>query len=158
MDKIINFVDQLILKLLIIILIAIAVMVIVSVFLRYLFGISYVWFQELIVYMFIFTTFFGSVLAYKRDEHLAIDIFYRKFSPKIKNAVQVIFDILIFYLNIQLIRVSIQWIKRVGNVVTPGMRIAMSYIYIILPLSAFLMLIYLLADIIQKIKVIKSQE
>jgi TRAP-type C4-dicarboxylate transport system permease small subunit len=158
MDKIIDILDFILMKVLTAVIILIALMVIISVSLRYLFGISYVWFQELIVLMFIFTTFFGSVAAFKRDEHLAIDIFYRKFPPKIKNFVNIIFDILIVYLNWQIINVSIKWIKRVGNVVNPGMRIPMSYFYAILPISSFFLLIYLFGDIRQKIKDIRLQE
>jgi TRAP-type C4-dicarboxylate transport system permease small subunit len=158
MDKIIDILDFILMKVLAVVIILIALMVIISVSLRYLFGISYVWFQELIVLMFIFTTFFGSVVAFKRDEHLSIDIFYRKFPPKIKNFVNIIFDILIVYLNWQIINVSIKWIKRVGNVVNPGMRIPMSYFYSILPISSFFLLIYLFGDIIQKIKDIRLQE
>jgi len=108
--------------------------------------------------MFIFTTFFGSVVAYKRNEHLSIDIFYSKFPEKIKRVLNIFFDLLVFYLNFQIIRVSLKWIDRVGNVVTPGMRIPMSYIYIILPISSVIMSIYVFADIVQKIKDIKSQE
>ncbi|MFW5988316.1 MAG: TRAP transporter small permease [bacterium] len=84
MYKIIDFIDSILMKMLSFIIVAIAVIVIISVALRYLFGISYVWLQEIIVFMFIFTTFFGSVVAYKRNEHLAIDIFYKKFSYKTK--------------------------------------------------------------------------
>ena len=158
MDKIIDFIDSILMKLLSLIIVAIAVIVIISVALRYLFGISYVWLQELIVFMFIFTTFFGSVVAYKRNEHLSIDIFYRKFPEKIKRGLNILFNLLVFYLNFQIIRVSLKWIDRVGNVVTPGMRIPMSYIYIILPISSVIMSIYVFADIVQKIKDIKSQE
>jgi len=158
MDKIIDFLDLILMKVLTAVIILIAVIVIISVSLRYLFGISYVWFQELIVLMFIFTTFFGSVAAFKRDEHLSIDILYSKFPNKIKVIFNIVFDILIFYLNWQIINVSIRWIKRVGNVVNPGMRIPMSYFYAILPVSSFFLLIYIFGDIIQKIKDIRLQE
>jgi len=151
-DKFIDLIDQLILRIVMGVIISIAVVVIVSVFLRYLFGISYVWLQELIVFLFIFSTFFGSALAYYRNEHLAIDIFYVKLPDKIKNILDIFFDILILYLNYQIIKVSFKWMERVGNVVTPGMRIPMSYIYFILPASAFLMIIYLLSNIYMKIK------
>lgn len=152
MDKLIELIDQLLLRIVMGVIISIAAVVIVSVFLRYLFGISYVWLQELIVFLFIFSTFFGSALAYYRNEHLAIDILYVKLPDRIKNILDIFFDILILYLNYQIIIVSFKWMDRVGNVVTPGMRIPMSYIYFILPASAFLMIIYLLSNIYRKIK------
>lgn len=155
MNKILNLLDVFLLKILVVVLSLMTLSVIIAVFLRYFFGISYVWFQELIVYLFIFTTFFGSVIAYSREEHLAINVLYNKFSEKVQIKLKLFFDLLILYLNLQLIRVSIKWINQVGNVVTPGMRIPMKYIYIILPLSSVLMLLYSIGNIYLKFKKIK---
>lgn len=152
MEKFIDIMDSLLMKIIMMIIVLMTLITIVSVFLRYFFGISYVWVEELTLFMFISTTFFGSVLAFKRREHLAIDILYRKFSAKVKRILNIIFDLLILYLYWQIITISMQWINRVGNVVTPGMRVSMKYIYIILPLSGVLMCLYLVVDIYRKFK------
>ncbi|QTL99630.1 TRAP transporter small permease subunit [Iocasia frigidifontis] len=152
MNRIIEIVDSLLMKITINVIALMTITIIISVFLRYLFGISYVWVQELIVFMFIFTTFFGSVLAFRRGEHLSIDIFSIKFPDKAKKIVNIFFDISILYLYWQVIKVSFKWINKVGNVVTPGIRIPMKYLYFILPLSAVFMIFYVVIDVYQRIK------
>lgn len=47
-----------------------ALSVIISVFLRYVLGITFVWAEEAITYFFIATTYFGAILGVKENEHI----------------------------------------------------------------------------------------
>src|SRR6056297_3645711 len=49
-----------------------ALTIIFTVFLRYVFGITFVWAEEVITYLFIGTTFFGAALVTKENEHISI--------------------------------------------------------------------------------------
>jgi TRAP-type transport system small permease protein len=123
-------------------------LVIITVILRYFFGISYIWAEELVTRLFILTTFFGAVVAIEKREHIKIDFFLKMMPKKTQQILaDVIIQIIIIIVQIQVIRSSIKWIKIVGNAITPGMRIPTKYIYIFLPLSALLIIFYSLYNI-----------
>lgn len=156
MKRLFNYLD---LFLTIISLSALAIMtiiVIVSVFLRYFFGMSYVWSEELMTLLFIFTTFFGSVLAIKEKGHIAIDYFLQRLPDSAQKVVNIIFDLIIAFIQIQITRMSLSWIGQAGNVLSAGLRIPFRYIYLILPLSSVLMVIYCVFDIFQELSLIDS--
>jgi TRAP-type mannitol/chloroaromatic compound transport system permease small subunit len=50
------------------------------VFLRYLFGISFIWLQETYVWMHAYIFMAGAGFTYLNDAHVRIDILYRSFS------------------------------------------------------------------------------
>lgn len=152
LKKIFKLLDKIILNICIVFMGLIALFVISSVILRYFFGIAFVWSQELITFLFIFTTFFGSVIAIQYEEHISIRYFYKLMPDKIQRFMDIIFKIFLVYLQVQIIRVSLQWIDKVGNVLTPGLRFPVRYIYMILPISALLMIVYALRKLFLNFK------
>ncbi len=152
MQKLFKFLDFLLVKISMSIMGIMAVLVILSVFLRYFLGIAFVWSEELITFLFIFTTFFGSVLAVKEDDHINIDFFFNRMPVKYKKAFKVFFSFIIIVLQIFIIKTSITWVAKVGNVYSPGLRIPFTYIYLMLPVSSMIMIIYALLNMIKIIK------
>jgi C4-dicarboxylate transporter DctQ subunit len=55
----------------------------VNVVARYAFESSISWAGELTIYLFLWSTFFGAVYCFKKDAHIAVDVFLVKASPKI---------------------------------------------------------------------------
>ena len=60
------------------------VLMLTSVLARYLFQSSYVWFDELLWHIFGLSFLLGSSYTLNQDGHVRVDIFYQKYSPKIK--------------------------------------------------------------------------
>jgi TRAP-type C4-dicarboxylate transport system permease small subunit len=130
---------------------AVVLLVIATVFLRYIFNITFTWTEELIVFLFIATTYFGSILGVREDEHVKISILKEKMPPKIK----IIFEILISCIIISVIVASAilsrDWIIRAGRPLSPGIKIPYFSIYIILPIAFVLIAIYECREIVLKV-------
>jgi len=63
--------------------------VIVSVFLRYVFSIAFVWSEELLTMVFVATTFFGAALGLREQEHIAITYFTEKMPAAIRKVLAI---------------------------------------------------------------------
>lgn len=126
----------------------IALIVIVSVFQRYVFGKGFLWGEELVSMLFVATTFFGTVMGVKRKEHITISFFLDQMPSSLQNTCRAIAAILSVLIQIVIILVSIKWIGTVGNVLTPISRLPIQYFYYMLPISAGLLIIYELRNVV----------
>lgn len=136
---------------------AVVFVVIVTVFLRYIFNIVFNWTEELIIFLFIGTTYFGSILGVKENEHIKISIAKNKLPPKIK----IVVDILISCINISVVVItaylSRNWIEKVGRPLTSGLKIPYGVIYMIVPIAFALIAIYEGREIVLKISDFKKK-
>jgi len=55
----------------------------INVVARYLFETSFTWAGELTIYLFLWSTFFGAAYCFKKDAHIAVDVFLIKAPPKV---------------------------------------------------------------------------
>jgi TRAP-type C4-dicarboxylate transport system permease small subunit len=119
-----------------------ATLVVISVILRYVFNITYVWSEELIIYLFVATTYVGSVICVKDKEHIDIP-FIRERVPE---SVGMIMDVVVCLINIvvqiSLAYLSFTWIEKTGSSLTSGMYIPLYIVYSIFPVCFILMAIY----------------
>lgn len=136
---------------------AVVLLVIATVFLRYLFNVTFTWTEELIIFLFVATTYFGSILGVKEDEHVKISVLKEKLPPKIK----IIFEILISCIIISVVVASAilsrDWIVRAGRPLSPGMKIPYFSIYMIVPIAFALIAIYECREIVLKVNDFKKK-
>jgi len=133
-------------------------LVIFSVFLRYVFNITYIWNEELITFLFLGTTYFGAALGIREKEHISIDILIEKLNPIMKKTISLLVSIIVIIVQVVVIKTSILWIEKVGNVLSPGLRIPLSLIYYLMPISCFLIIIYEVFNIINLLQYIKNKK
>ena len=92
-NKILNVLDKIIevtgkvSSLLIIVLIA---LISISVFLRYVFSVGFVWLQDLYIWIHSLFILLGIGYTLKKDEHVRIDILYRSLSKKKKRNINIL--------------------------------------------------------------------
>lgn len=115
--------------------------VMISVFLRYVFGVSFAWAEELLTMTFIGTTFFGSALGIREEEHISLGIFKPK-NPILRRLFIGINSILLILILSFVFYYSLQWIAKVGSVPSPSMGIKYLYFYIMVPVSFALSIFY----------------
>jgi TRAP-type C4-dicarboxylate transport system permease small subunit len=135
----------------------VAVWVVVSVLLRYIFNIVFNWTEELIVFLFIASTYFGCILGIKEDEHIKISLLKDKLPPKVK----IVFDVFIDLFTITVVTsaayLSINWIEKVGRPLTPGLNISFASIYMMVPISFALIVLYEIREIVLRINNFKNR-
>lgn len=146
--KIWNVIDKILAGWSILIMALMCILVIASVILRYVFNIAYTWSEELIVFLFIATTYFGSILCVKEKEHIDIPYLREKVSGKLGLVMDIFVCLVNITVQVALAIISIAWVKKTGSSLSPGLRIPYYYIYSLFPVSLFTMAIYTLRRLV----------
>lgn len=129
-----------------------ALTIIFTVFLRYVFGITFVWAEEVITYLFIGTTFFGAALVTKENEHISIPALLEAL-PRTPRKILSVFGLIVSIVVVLfLLSKSLIWIEKAGNLVTPGLRVPERIFYYMVPISCVLIIFYSLRQIFAVIR------
>jgi TRAP-type transport system small permease protein len=126
------------------------VLVIASVSLRYLFNIVFNWTEELIVFIFIATTYFGIILGVRWDEHIKVSILKDKLPPKVKIFLEVLISIITLITVLMAAYLSLGWIEKVGGKISSGLKLQYSTVYYMFTISFVMIAIYELREIVLK--------
>lgn len=122
--------------------------VILSVLLRYIFSIAFVWSEELLTMVFVATTFFGAALGLREREHIAITVFVENASRKVRNIFFVLVNVVIIFVSVFVIIYSIRMIGKVGNVPSPATGIVRGVYYAMIPISFVLTAFYAIVGVL----------
>jgi TRAP-type transport system small permease protein len=120
---------------------------------RYLFNFTPDWSEELSRYLFVWVVFLGSALIMGESGHLAVEFLPLKFKGRpfgafldiVINISSYIFIGILFWQGLRMTRVM-------TFQMSPGMDIPMSYIYVVIPISCVLMLLFVLRESLRIIK------
>lgn len=124
------------------------VLVIVLVILRYGFSASIVGGDELIEFLFIFTSAVGAAAVLGRRQHVSIPTFWRRMAPPIRKAFDTVNHLLIMVLNGYMIALSRTWIAGVGHNRSYMLHIPMWVVQISIPIGCGLAMVYCLFNIL----------
>lgn len=126
-----------------------SLMVVVQVVLRYVFGFSFVWSEELIRYLMIWMVMIGSALVQSRNEHIRIDFFPMLAGPRGRRVMETIFRLctLVFLTVIVLNGLKMVYFNRLFE--SSGLRISMLWPSLAIPLGASLIWVYTLRDLLR---------
>lgn len=139
------------------------VIVFLNVIFRYFLNSSIAWTEEVSRMMLIWLVFLGAIMAYIHNEHLGLDILIKAFPKKIAQLLIILADILIMYaLAIVLIGgIEMTNDSFASGWVSSAVPILYGYVYLIVPISALVILIEsllkLITDIINCLKLLKGE-
>ncbi|WP_455382524.1 TRAP transporter small permease, partial [Salinispira pacifica] len=114
----------------------ILLLTIILVVLRYGFNATIVGGNELVEYLFIYTTAFGAAAALARREHIKITWFVDKLHPGLRRGIDVAAYLLIALINAVMILYSIPWIRTVGGFESPVLRLHNGLIQAAVPIGS----------------------
>lgn len=126
--------------------------VIILVFSRYVLGITYIWAEESISVLFMATTFLGAALCVRKDEHIRIDILIDRLSPSKRRTMEILQIAVVVALQLVLLKVCINWIDKVGNTLTPGLRIPTKFIYSLFPINLVLVTVFEISRLVNVVR------
>ena len=122
---------------------------------RYLFGYTPEWSEELARFLFVWVVFLGSALIMGESGHLAVQFLPDKFKG---TAFGTVLDVIINVSGYVFIILLLTQGWKMTSIMTfqraPGLDIPMSWVYVIIPVSCVLMLLYLLKETLRIIKTI----
>jgi len=122
------------------------------VILRYIFNSGIYGGNELISYLFVYTTALGAAVSIGRDEHIKITVFVNLMPEKFQKIVNIFSVFLVAFLNLILIFLSIPWIKKVGSFESPTLRIPNAWVQFGVPLGCGAAVIFCIFRIIHIFK------
>jgi len=125
---------------------------------RYLLGFSFEWSEELARFLFVWAVFLGSALIMGEDGHLAVELLPRLLNGKKTGLVLDVFINACGYVFILLLIVQ-GWLmtETMTFQESPGLGIPMSWVYVIMPISGVLMLLYHLKDTMKIVRKITGK-
>jgi TRAP-type C4-dicarboxylate transport system permease small subunit len=126
----------------------ICVVVFLGVVFRYVLLNPITWAEEVARLCLVWITFLGTYLAYRRRLHISIDLIRTRLGPGARRAVHFVVTVLLAGLMVTLLVQGGQYSRAFMGSATPLLGIPLGVVYAALPLSAALMLISVLAELL----------
>jgi TRAP-type C4-dicarboxylate transport system permease small subunit len=121
--------------------------VLAQVVFRYVFNDPLVWSDELARYLFVWTAFLGWIIAARRRSHLAVGMLVTKLPPKARVACHALAALVAIAFAAALVFYGTRIMLRNLDVDTASLWFPMGVVYLIVPLAAFAVGLYALADL-----------
>ncbi len=112
-----------------------------GVFTRYVMRSPLVWSDELATILFLWLAMLGSVVAYRREEHIRLSVLLRRSSPRVRAILETVAAVITSIFVIELMPASVAFFKQEQIDVTPAMSIPQSYVVLAIIVSLALILI-----------------
>jgi len=114
---------------------------------RYGFGYTPEWSEELARYLFVYVVFLGSALIMGESGHLAVEFLPTRYKGTAFGRFLALLSLFCGYLFVLILLVQGAKMTQVMTFQeSPGLGISMSFVYVVIPVSAVLMMLYLLRD------------
>lgn len=107
------------------------------------------WTEEIARFLLIWISLIGAALCTREDSHIQIDILYLKLKPKIKLIVSVLINIIFLFLIIFLIWQGTVILDIIRFQKSAASQISMMWVYLAGPISALIMAIYIVRNLIK---------
>jgi len=130
-----------------IILFLIVVIIGVQVFLRFVFSAPFDWPEELSEILLIWLTFIGAVALTRRNDHIRVELIEEFGGPRLTSCLRIFFDTVTVVFLTLLVTYGWDLMNELTFEKTPALRLRISIIIAIVPLTAAIMLVYYLIAI-----------
>lgn len=125
----------------------IVTIVTIEVVLRYIFGLSLIFTEELARYLMVWIVFLGGALAVKDDSHIRINVLIQRLSPRLGQLVRIIAHGLTMLLLVVLTVEGTKILPRQLDQMCITIDTSMFYFYLAIPVGSILMIIFILPRI-----------
>ncbi len=125
-------------------LLAIFLITVILVILRYVFNSTIIGANELITYLFIYTSAIGAAVAIRKREHIKITFIIDKLPSHSRQVIDVIDLLLVAFINALMVYYSLPWIAMVGWDESPVIRIPLGVVKASVPIGCSLAILYCL--------------
>ncbi|WP_368901480.1 TRAP transporter small permease [Oceanobacillus oncorhynchi] len=149
-SKVSKGLDRLCILLLVVITAVMTGSLVILIFGRNFFNTSFASLEEISRYTFVWLTFIGAAIAFKRKEHMGMDFIVSKLRGKAAKYVEALQDIFALILFALFIYYGSELAVLNMNVVSLQSGIPMGYVYFIIPISGFIMAVHAVDHMIKR--------
>lgn len=139
-----------------IIMVIIVIVVGLQVCFRYILNLPLAWTEEIARYIFVWLTYFGAVIALNYGILISVDLLTKKFSPRMQYILALLRGIIVAVFLLVVTVYSVSLLTIVFPTKSPATQISMFYPYLAVPFGTFLMLFYVIRNIIITIRELNS--
>jgi len=119
---------------------------------RYVLRGSIYWAGEMAVWVFIWITYLGAALLYRRRGHIVVKLIDFVLSKKAKKILEVFIDIVVAVFIVIIFYYSIPVVKAYSNQYATAVYISRGLMFLSLPVSFVLIFLFMIDNILQKIR------
>ncbi|MBQ8933774.1 MAG: TRAP transporter small permease [Lachnospiraceae bacterium] len=143
--------------------IMITIMVIVTtmeVVRRYIFGLSFIWAEELVKFMLVAVTFLGGPAAYRAGGLAFLDLVVSHIGPKGRKIINIIINITIIVSCVWLAKLGFEYSfsPMVAKMYSTGLKLKMTYIYLTIPIGFCMMIAFAVEQILMSVFNVEAKE
>jgi TRAP-type C4-dicarboxylate transport system permease small subunit len=125
------------------------VVVVLQVFCRYVLNSPLGWTEEIAGFTLVWTSFLGSYIAFRRGNHLRIELVYLLIPNSGKRTLLILGNLIISGFSLFLIFKGIPFARQFMYLLSPNLQLSMGISYMVVPITGILFLIHLLPEIYQ---------
>lgn len=117
---------------------------------RYVFSYSFAWIEELTRYLMIWAAFLGAAALFKDDDHVRMDLVYKKLSERWRTAFELVFGLIQMAFLVFLTILGFQYSETARLFVVATLNnLSMYWVTLIIPVSSALAVVIILFNVIQ---------
>ena len=131
---------------------AMAVLVFLQVLCRYLLKAPLDWSEEMSTFAFAWMALLGASIGLRSDEHPRLDIFLKRFPGQLRKAAQVVVNLSILFMLLVLLIYGARLMMAMRMQSTAALGYSVAFVYAVLPFSAAIMLVHVLAQTIDLLR------
>ncbi|MDO5715686.1 MAG: TRAP transporter small permease [Tissierellia bacterium] len=132
------------------------ILVILNIFMRYFLKTGIPWSEEVATACFVWTVYLGASAAYKKGQHIGIDIIVKYLSGRKKQIVKIFVDLVLLAVIGFITYLSILYIMTTYRKPTPVLEISSAYISTAIPVGFTIMVVRTIQFLIRDIKELKE--
>ena len=118
---------------------------------RFLFGKSFIWTDEVVLFSMVWVTFFGSALATSRNTHTRIDFFVSLFGPRVRTYILAFSDVLCAVFCVILAYISLPVFRKNMTIYSSGLHLPNAINYAAVILGCVAMVIFFLVHAVESV-------
>lgn len=128
------------------------IILMLQVLFRYVFRISAVWTEEIALITFLYTIFLGASLVFVKSRHIGFDALVALFPKKFNSVVWIFSNIAVMVFLVVMIVSGYKLVVAGRTDVSPMLRIPMSWLYAVIPISGITMLLHALSSFFRQVR------
>lgn len=117
------------------------ILVLINIVTRYFFRTGIYWTEEVATGCFVWAVFIGAAAAYKKGQHIGIDVIIKNLDGRTKDMVKLLIDLLLLVLMSYMAYLSIQYVLTTYTKPTPVLDVSSAYISSSIPVGFSLMVL-----------------
>lgn len=126
--------------------------VFLQVLVRFVFKYPLPWTEEVARIAFVYSIFVGATVAVREKAHINVDFVLVLLPPPVARAVKLLGAALMAVFLCYMMWQGIEFVRLTGVQVTPVMQIPFRYLYLVIPSSGALMLLYLILGTLDELR------